>query len=80
MDLRAERHELRLDALVPAVHVLHPREADAVVLVVESERTRKKTARWARQQLEDAGAKLLGVVLNKRAQHIPAWLYERFFA
>lgn len=56
------------------------RKADGVVLVIEAERTRKNTARWAKQQIEDAGGRLLGVVLNKRKQHIPGWLYRRLFA
>jgi capsular exopolysaccharide synthesis family protein len=56
------------------------RKADGVVLVVESERTRKRTALWAKQQIEEAGGRLLGVVLNKRKRHIPDWLYKRVFA
>lgn len=52
------------------------RWADGVILVVEAERTRKRTALWARQQIETAGGNLLGVVLNKRRFHIPDWLYR----
>jgi hypothetical protein len=47
-----------------------------VILVVESERTRKRTAMWAKEQVEGAGGKLLGVVLNKRKYYIPDWLYK----
>lgn len=52
------------------------RWADAVVLVVESEKTRKGRALWAKQQVEAAGGNLLGVVLNKRRFHIPEWIYR----
>jgi Mrp family chromosome partitioning ATPase len=31
----------------------------------------------AKQEIEDAGARILGVVLNKRKYHIPEWLYKR---
>jgi protein-tyrosine kinase len=53
------------------------RKTDGVVLVVESEKTRKRTALWAKQQIENAGGRLLGVVLNKRRSHIPGWLDKR---
>jgi Mrp family chromosome partitioning ATPase len=56
------------------------RKADGVVLVIEAERTRKQTALWAKQQIHDVGGRLLGVVLNKRNQYIPNWLYKRMFA
>jgi len=52
------------------------RKVDGVILVVESEKTRKRTAVWAKEQIEDAGGKLLGVVLNKRKYYIPDWLYR----
>lgn len=48
-----------------------------VVLVVEAERTHSEAARRARQNLVQAQANLLGVILNKRPQHIPGWLYSR---
>ncbi len=53
------------------------RKADGVVLVIESEKTRKRSALWAKQQIEGAGGKLLGVVLNRRRRYIPDWLYKR---
>lgn len=52
------------------------RKVDGVVLVVESGKTRKRTALWAKQQVVDAGGTLLGVVLNKRKYYIPNWLYR----
>jgi capsular exopolysaccharide synthesis family protein len=50
---------------------------DGVVLVIESGKTRRQVALNVKKQLEDAGGKLLGVVLNKRRHYIPAWIYRR---
>jgi protein-tyrosine kinase len=52
------------------------RKADGVILVVDSGRTRRRAGLWAKQQIEDAGGKILGVVLNKRKFYIPNWLYR----
>jgi Mrp family chromosome partitioning ATPase len=49
---------------------------DGVILVIESQKTRKRAARWAKEQIEGAGGKLLGVVLNKHRYYMPDWLYE----
>lgn len=54
------------------------RKGDAVVLVVRADRTRRKTALWASQQIRNADGNLVGVVLNRRRFHVPRWLYERF--
>ena len=51
--------------------------ADSVILVVESERTRRHVAREARTRLRLANANVRGVVLNKKQFHLPTWLYER---
>ncbi len=48
-----------------------------VVLVVEAEQTRFESAQRATKYLQQAQANLLGVILNKRPQHIPDWLYGR---
>jgi protein-tyrosine kinase len=48
-----------------------------VVLVVEAEHTRFESAQRATRSLQQAQANLLGVILNKRPQHIPGWLYSR---
>ncbi len=48
-----------------------------VVLVVEAEQTRFESAQRASRSLQQAQANVLGVILNKRPQHIPEWLYER---
>ena len=52
-------------------------KVDGVVLVVESGKIRRQVALRAKKELEDAGAQILGVVLNKRKYHIPDWLYKR---
>jgi Mrp family chromosome partitioning ATPase len=49
---------------------------DGVVLVVEHERIRWEVARRVTWHLGQAGGHVLGVVLNKRTQHIPEWLYR----
>jgi capsular exopolysaccharide synthesis family protein len=52
-------------------------KADGVVLVVESGKTRRHTALRAKKQLEESGANILGVVLNRRKFYIPDWIYKR---
>jgi capsular exopolysaccharide synthesis family protein len=51
---------------------------EGLLLVVEAERVHSHVARRVKQQLEQAGARLLGIVFNKRVQHIPAWLYRNW--
>jgi protein-tyrosine kinase len=51
-------------------------KVDGVVLVINSEKTRRQVALKAKKELEEAGAKLLGVVLNKRNYYIPNWIYK----
>jgi Mrp family chromosome partitioning ATPase len=50
---------------------------DGVLLVLEAERARTQVARHVKKRLVDAHAQVLGVVLNKRPAHVPAWLYQR---
>lgn len=50
---------------------------DEMVLVVEAERTRIRSAKRAKEILERAGIRLRGVVLANRREHIPRWLYQR---
>jgi protein-tyrosine kinase len=52
-------------------------KVDGVVLVVESGKIRRQVALRAKKELEDAGARILGVVLNRRKYYIPEWLYKR---
>jgi Mrp family chromosome partitioning ATPase len=52
------------------------RHVDGVVLVVESERTRRQRAMLTAQQIEESGGRLLGVVLSRRRYRIPEWVYK----
>jgi capsular exopolysaccharide synthesis family protein len=51
--------------------------ADGVILVVEANSTRRETARMAKETLEGANVKLLGVILNNRTFPIPEALYRK---
>jgi Mrp family chromosome partitioning ATPase len=50
--------------------------ADGVLMVLEAERERWEVAQKAKDQLVQASARLLGVVLNRRRYPIPEWLYK----
>jgi Mrp family chromosome partitioning ATPase len=50
------------------------KHVDGVVLVVEAEKTRWPELVSAKNDLAGAGGNLIGVVFNKRRNHIPAWL------
>jgi cellulose biosynthesis protein BcsQ len=50
--------------------------ADVVLLVLEAEQTRRPVARDLVTQVEYTGAKILGVMLLGRRQHIPQSLYR----
>ena len=51
--------------------------ADGVILIVSANSTRRETARRAKENLQAAGARLLGAGLNKRTYPIPRAIYER---
>jgi Mrp family chromosome partitioning ATPase len=51
--------------------------ADAVILVIEANSTRRLTARKAKETLDAAGVHLLGTVLHNRSFPIPTGLYKR---
>ncbi len=51
--------------------------ADGTILVLRAERTRSEVAEKAMKVLHDAGATLLGGVLNGRRYHIPEFIYRR---
>ena len=51
-------------------------KVDGVVLVVQASKTRKHTALTAKKYLKDAGAFIIGVVLNKRKYYIPNFIYK----
>jgi Mrp family chromosome partitioning ATPase len=50
--------------------------ADAAVLVVEANSTRKIAARKAKEFLERAGVQLIGTILNNRTFPIPEAVYR----
>ena len=52
-------------------------KVDGVILVIESGKTRSQVAIKAKQELEEAGTKILGVILNRRKHYIPEWIYKR---
>lgn len=52
--------------------------ADATVLVVRAEATRKPVIAELKAQVEDAGGRLIGVALTHRRGYIPSFIY-RFF-
>jgi Mrp family chromosome partitioning ATPase len=51
---------------------------DAVVLVVDAERTAVEAARRASAELRTAGARVLGVLLNRRRRYMPSFIARRF--
>ncbi|PYT35925.1 MAG: hypothetical protein DMG58_00730 [Acidobacteria bacterium] len=51
--------------------------ADGVILIVESNVTRRETARKAKEALAAANVKVLGAVLNNRTFPIPDFLYRK---
>jgi capsular exopolysaccharide synthesis family protein len=53
------------------------RQMDGVILVVRSGKTRREVVQKAKEQLERANAKIVGVVLNRRRYVIPKLFYNR---
>ena len=51
--------------------------ADGAILVVRAEKTRWEVAQKAIKVLNEAGAAVLGGVLNGRKYHIPEFIYKR---
>jgi capsular exopolysaccharide synthesis family protein len=56
--------------------LLAPR-LDAVIMVVQAENKRAEVAIQAKERLEEAGAKIIGAVLNRRRFVIPEIVYRR---
>jgi Mrp family chromosome partitioning ATPase len=52
-------------------------EVDGVVLVVEADRTKRDQIFRARQTIEMAQGKLMGLVLNRRRHVVPYWFYRK---
>lgn len=51
--------------------------ADGVILTIKAGATSRETVQLATRKLESAGAKFLGLVLNRKQYHLPEWLYKR---
>lgn len=80
MELRQEFSYILMDS--PPVNLYSDaislgQSADGVVLVISANSTRKEAARRAKQSFENAGARLLGAVLNNRTYPIPQVIYDR---
>jgi len=58
--------------------VLLGKGTDGVILVLESELTRRERARAIKQSFEEANVQLLGAVLNNHVHAIPDKLYKMF--
>ena len=52
-------------------------KVDGVILVITYDKTRRQVALRAKKELEEAGANILGVVINRRKYYIPDWIYRR---
>lgn len=50
---------------------------DGVLLVVESERSEVDSTRQITESFASVEANILGIILNKRRQHIPRWFHRR---
>jgi Mrp family chromosome partitioning ATPase len=53
------------------------RHVDGTVMVLRAEHTRSPVALRAKEMIQRAGGNLIGVVLNRRKQHIPEYIYRR---
>jgi Mrp family chromosome partitioning ATPase len=53
------------------------RAAEGVVLVLKANASRREAARKAVQDLQNAGARILGAVLNQRTFPIPQAIYTK---
>lgn len=52
-------------------------KVDGVILVISYGKTKRQVALRGKKMLEEAGAHLLGVVINRRKYYIPDWIYRR---
>lgn len=78
-ELDSEFEFLLIDA--PGIHDSNDAEllcqvAESAILVIEANKTRRTAAAKAKENLEAAGVKLLGTVLNNRSFPIPHRLYD----
>ena len=80
LELRQEFRYVLMDS--PAVNIYSDavplgQAADGVILVVAANTTRREAACKAKECFENAGAHLLGVVMNNRTYPIPQVIYNR---
>jgi len=52
-------------------------KVDGVIIVIAHGKVRRPAAQRLKAILENAGANLLGVVVNRRRHYIPDWIYRR---
>lgn len=52
--------------------------ADAIILVIEADRTRSPVVEQAVIQIKATGTDILGLILNKQTFYIPDFIYKRF--
>ena len=79
-ELRAEFPYVLINAPPVNLHIdamLLGQMADGIILILESNVTRRETVRKAKEDLAAANVKLLGAVLNNRTFPIPKSLYIR---
>ncbi len=79
-ELRSEFDHVLIDA--PPVNLYADaitlgRLSDGLILVLQSDSTRREAARKAKESIQAANVRLLGAILNKRTFPIPQALYER---
>jgi|SaaInlStandDraft_7_1057024.scaffolds.fasta_scaffold12391_3 protein-tyrosine kinase len=58
----------------PAITLI-ARHFDAVLFVVECEKTRWEVLEEATKKLKNVGGNVIGVVMNKRKYYVPRWFY-----
>lgn len=79
-ELRAEFDYVLVDtppAILYSDAIAVARLADGIILVLQSNATRREAALKAKESFENASVRLLGAVLNKRTYPIPQNLYSR---
>lgn len=63
----------------PDAYALAPK-VDGVIMVIEAEKTSIEDAQKVKRHLEQVGARILGVVLNRQKDYTPAFLRQFFSA
>ncbi len=79
--LLAEKYDYLVfdgDSALTATNIsLMARQVDAVMLVIECERTKWEQVTAAKEKIAAAGGNLLGVIMNKRRYYVPRFLYNK---